>query len=119
MPKWEGLFMSNLYSKIETLCVEHNITVYAMCKALGWRPSVMTELKAGRCKSLSVKKIQQIATYFEIPITDLLDEKENESTPKYGSELITGTDYMKLNKANKKKVDEMIEMLLKLQSLDE
>lgn len=111
--------MSEMYNKIETLCVERNMSIYALGKALGWRPSVLSGLKSGRSKSLSVKNVEAIANFFDIPISDLLGNNANEPTPKYGSELIRGTDYMKLNKANKKKVDEMIEMLLKLQSLDE
>lgn len=111
--------MNDLHKKIETLCNQHGITCNKLCKDLGWYGSVLTELKAGRTKSLSLKKLEMIANYFDIPVNYFIDDNENEPTPKFESELNRTTGYMKLNNANKKKVDELIDMLLRLQSIDE
>ena len=80
--------MSNLYNTIKEMCNERHITVGKMCNDIGMKRSMMTDLKAGLSenptrngkKSLSLKSLQKIADYFDVPISALVDEKE--PTPK-------------------------------------
>ena len=45
--------MYNLYENIYALCNEHKITPGALCGELGFRRSVLSDLKNGRKKSRS------------------------------------------------------------------
>ena len=60
--------MSVMYERIEALCYHNATTITAMCKELGISRSVLSELRSGRTKELSVHNLRKIADYFEIPI---------------------------------------------------
>ncbi len=59
--------MSDLYKKIEKLCEEKGISMSLMCNATGISRSSLSELKAGRCKSISADSLVKIADYFSVP----------------------------------------------------
>ncbi len=63
--------MSVMYERIEALCYHNATTITAMCKELGISRSVLSELRSGRTKELSVHNLRKIADYFEIPIDAL------------------------------------------------
>lgn len=63
----------NLYETIMDLCEKKGITAYRMCKDAGIQPSVITDLKMGRQKSLSSANIEKIANYFGVPMEYLLN----------------------------------------------
>lgn len=67
--------MSNLYSKIESLCSQRSISVYRLCKDIGIRASVMSDLNNGRKSGLSAKTLSSIAEYFDVSIDSLLGEE--------------------------------------------
>lgn len=78
----EVLILATLYESISILCNERNITVYGLCKNIGISPSILTDLKAGRTKTLSIETSIKIASYFGVSVDSLVgkDNEENEPT---------------------------------------
>lgn len=58
--------MADMYTIIENLCNERNISIAQMCRDTGLRQSVFSELKHGRTKNLSAKNISILANYFGV-----------------------------------------------------
>lgn len=75
--------MSELYNKIEKLCEEHNTDVTKMCRELNIPRSSMSELKAGRVKSISIDRIEIIADYFGVTADYLRGKEENDNIIAY------------------------------------
>ena len=73
--------MSELYDKIFNLCSDHGISIGKMCSDLGISRGNLTDLKMGRIRSISSKKLQKIADYFSVSL-DLFSESEKEGTKK-------------------------------------
>nr|DAG20025.1 MAG TPA: repressor protein [Caudoviricetes sp.] len=71
--------MSDLYSNIHALCEKEGIKDGTLCANIGIRRSFLSELKAGRTKSLSTEVLSKIAAYFNVSVDYLLtgDQKEN------------------------------------------
>lgn len=69
--------MSTLYENICNLCSEKNIKPGKMCVDLGLSKSLMTDLKAGRKKTIRADTAQKIADYFGVTVDRVLGaEKE-------------------------------------------
>lgn len=60
--------MVNMYEIVDALCKRKFISVAQMCRNIGIRPTVISELKHGRTKSLSHANMVRIANYFEVSI---------------------------------------------------
>lgn len=75
--------MSDLYSNIHALCEKEGIKDGTLCGNIGIRRSFLSELKAGRTKSLSTEVLSKIAAYFNVSVDYLLtgDQKENPPQP--------------------------------------
>lgn len=58
--------MVNMYEIVASLCKRQGISVSKMCADLQIRPSVISELKHGRTKSLSSSNIARISDYFSV-----------------------------------------------------
>ena len=58
--------MSEMYNKIEKLCKANNTNITEMCRELNIPRSSMSELKAGRVKSMSIERIEIIADHFGV-----------------------------------------------------
>lgn len=71
--------MYNLYENIYALCKEHGITPGGLCGELGFRRSVLSDLKNGRKKSLDTTTLMKIAEYFNISVDYLLTGEEKET----------------------------------------
>lgn len=71
--------MCNMYGIIESLCREHGIKPGKLCAELGISRGIMSDLKAGRTKQLSVENVGKIAAYFGVSVGYLLG-KENAPT---------------------------------------
>lgn len=73
--------MSDLYSNIHALCEKEGIKDGTLCANIGIRRSFLSELKAGRTKSLSAEVLSKIAAYFNVSVDYLLtgEQKENPS----------------------------------------
>lgn len=70
--------MYNLYKNISSLCEARGITVYKMCKDVGIRNSVLSDLNCGRKKGLSADTLSKISDYFGVTVDYLLG---NEKAP--------------------------------------
>ena len=70
--------MSELYKRIEALCLTNGITITEMCRRAGVPRANLTELKMGRQQKLGISALEKIAKYFKVPIETLVNpEKEN------------------------------------------
>lgn len=74
--------MNSTYERIEQLCKQHNTNVTKMCRDLRIPRTSLSEMKAGRIKSISADKVAKIADYFGVSalyITDGIVDGENPS----------------------------------------
>jgi len=67
--------MYSLYETLQNLCDKKHITGYRLCKDCGISPSVMTDLKNGRKKSVSADYIVRFANYFGVSVQSLMGEE--------------------------------------------
>lgn len=65
--------MDDLYKWIEDQCQKKGIRVSKLCADVEIRQSVLSDLKHGRTKTLSVQTAGKLANYFSVDITELLD----------------------------------------------
>lgn len=72
--------MSNLHKTITELCEKKGVSGYRLCKDTGIQPSILTDLKMGRQKSLSAVNAEKIASYFGISVRSLLGNEEKKSS---------------------------------------
>lgn len=72
--------MSNLYKKIDDLCYEKGINITQMCSQAGVSRGSLTDLKAGRSKTLTNSALIKIAGYFNVS-TDYLNGLSNTKEP--------------------------------------
>jgi transcriptional regulator with XRE-family HTH domain len=73
--------MSDLYSNIHALCEKEGIKDGTLCANIGIRRSFLSELKAGRTKSLSAEILSKIAAYFNVSVDYLLNGEQKENPP--------------------------------------
>lgn len=73
--------MYNLYENIHALCKERKITPGGLCGELGFRRSVLSDLKNGRKKSLDTTTLIKIAEYFGVSVDYLLTGEETKNAP--------------------------------------
>ena len=79
--------MSDLYSNIHALCEKEGIKDGTLCSNIGIRRSFLSELKAGRTKSLSAEVLSKIAAYFNVSVDYLLTGEQKENPPQQQSEV--------------------------------
>lgn len=77
--------MCDLYERIVELCKKKGVSCSRMCSDLGLSKSTMSELKAGRTKSISTVTAQKFAIYLDVTVDELLGN-EPESKIKLTSE---------------------------------
>ena len=75
--------MDDLYKWIEEKCGEKGIKISKLCSDIGIRQNVLSDLKYGRTKGLSVKTAGKLANYFDVDIVDLLDFANVENSSGY------------------------------------
>ena len=80
--------MNELHNKITLLCREAGITTYKLCKEIGIRESVISDLKTGRKKGLSSETLSKIAEYFNVSVDYLLGNEQKKSPPLKAMSLI-------------------------------
>ena len=73
--------MSDLYSNIHALCEKEGIKDGTLCANIGIRRSFLSELKAGRTKSLSAEVLSKIAAYLNVSVDYLLTGEQKENPP--------------------------------------
>lgn len=75
-----------MYEAIALLCKEKNTTISAMCREIGLQQSVISDLKHGRAKMLSIGTAARIADYFGVTVDALLNSDpptRTEKLPRY------------------------------------
>lgn len=107
--------MSTLYENICNLCSEKNIKPGKMCVDLGLSKSLMTDLKAGRKKTIRVDTAQKIADYFGVTVDRVLGAEKKNEPAEIGEPI---PKYEQLNDENKVKAQEYIALLLSSQQND-
>ena len=80
--------MSTLYDRIEWLCKNRNSNITKMCKEAGVSRSILSDYKAGRSKSITVDKLEKIASYLDCSVDYLLG-KTDQKKPSEKSEGIS------------------------------
>jgi transcriptional regulator with XRE-family HTH domain len=68
--------MSDIYNRIQGLCIDKGISVSKMCKELSITRSCLSELKSGRTETLSADNIYKISKYFNVPVDFILCNTE-------------------------------------------
>ena len=63
-----------MYPKILKLMEERGLTAYQVSKDTGIAQTSFSDWKAGKSKP-KVDKLQILAKYFDVPITDLIEEE--------------------------------------------
>ena len=71
--------MANSYDIIEYLCMRAGIKPGKLCSEIGMSRGILSDLKAGRTKELSLANAQRIANYFQVS-TDIFNEGVFEET---------------------------------------
>lgn len=71
--------MDDLYNKIAELCKERHITPYRLCRDLQLSPSVLSDLKTGRKKTLHLDTLQKITQYLGVSYEVLTGRNTNSS----------------------------------------
>lgn len=84
--------MWTLYESLLSLCQEKGIKGGKMCTDLGLSKSLMTDLKAGRKKSIHSDTAQKIAEYFGVSVDRVLGA-ETENAPTLKDERVTMDDF--------------------------
>lgn len=116
---WIGsTFMSKLYSIINSLCEEHDISGYKLCNDVGISKSTLTDLKMGRKKTLNAITAAKIADYFGVSVSYLLGES-NQKNKTSAEAKVLSEEAMKLLKqiekltpANRAKLEELCHLYL-------
>ncbi len=85
--------MADMYSKIEQLCKENNTNITAMCRLLDISRSTLSELKAGRTKTLSAEYTTKIASYFHVSVDYLLGKSQQRNTPAVSAQELSFDDF--------------------------
>lgn len=73
--------MDILYDKIELLCNKKGINITTMCRDAGISRAPLSDLKAGRSKTLSSTTLSKIASYFGVSVDYLLGNTEQKEKP--------------------------------------
>jgi len=89
--------MVNMYEIVQYLCDRNHITVAQMCREIGIRPSVISELKHGRTKHLSSSNIIRISNFFGVS-SDVFNEGVVEETFPNGADIAAVAGYHYLEK---------------------
>ena len=88
--------MYNLYENIYALCNERKITLALAVRILrnwlGFRRSVLSDLKNGRKKSLDTTTLMKIAEYFNVSVDYLLTGEEIKKAPTDGERAVSDDD---------------------------
>lgn len=98
--------MYSLYENIYALCKEQGITPGGLCGELGFRRSVLSDLKSGRKKSLDTTTLMKIAEYFKVSVDYLLTGEEIKKAPTPEGERIISDDDIKFALWGTKEIDD-------------
>ena len=105
--------MSNLYKTIMNLCLEHGVSGAKVCSEIGISRSLLTELKKGRSKTLTLSTAKKFADYFGVPIETFTEEEPPEPVEIVRDELFEKRKILfdLSEKATKEDLDKFIKMM--------
>lgn len=101
--------MSPMYDCIEDLCRRQGTNITAMCRALGIPRSILSELRAGRTRTLSLKNAEKIAAFFDVPVETLLGETRGAADDFFAT---LSAQARGLNEDNRRRLLDYIHILL-------
>lgn len=101
--------MSSMYDCIEDLCRRQGTSITAMCRALGIPRSILSELRAGRTRTLSLKNAEKIAAFFDVPVETLLGETRGPANDFFSALAVQARG---LNEENRRRLLDYIHILL-------
>ena len=64
--------MNTLYIRISSLCAQHSISGAKLCTEIGISRGILSDLKAGRKKTINAETAYKIAKYFGVSVGYLL-----------------------------------------------
>ena len=108
--------MSELYNRIEELCIERGTNITAMCKESGAPRGSLTDLKMGRTTRLNSTTLSKISEHFGVTVDFLLGNEGTKKPADQKADGLRGLGYDELTPENQKMIDDLIEKLLKSQS---
>ena len=79
--------MCNLYESLLSLCQEKGVKGGKMCTDLGLSKTLMTDLKAGRKKSIHADTAQKIAEYFGVSVDRVLGQEPEKAPAETGGRM--------------------------------
>ena len=105
--------MANLYESILKLCERDGIRPGRLCDELGISRGLMTDLKMGRKKSVSVETAQKIASFFGVSVGVLLGHEDAGNAPVDLSQVDIAFygDYKELTEEDKETVRDMVRLM--------
>lgn len=68
--------MGTLYENIKSLCDANNTKPGRMCAEIGISKGLISDLKAGRKKTIQIETAKKIADFFSIPVESLMNETD-------------------------------------------
>ena len=109
--------MSGFYDNYLSLCALHKKSPSAVAVAIGLSRTSPNGWKKG--KQPTEVNLKKLANYFGVTVAELNGEEQKENpAATNGNEALEEKGYYKLNKENKKLIDQMIAQLIKSQSGD-
>jgi len=70
--------MNELYDRIDQICKARGTNATALCKEAGVSRATLSELKAGRTKTLSIETAQKLADTLQVSLNFLLGKFDND-----------------------------------------
>ena len=71
--------MEGLYERIYNACKNQGKNVYGMCRQIGISTGIISSLKSGKSKSVSMSTLQKIADYLNIPVDYFMDADKKQA----------------------------------------
>lgn len=109
--------MTDLYQKIDVLCKRKGITRSQFCRDTGVSQATVTDLKMGRKKGLSARRLSIVADYFNVPIANLLPESTDWMLRQEKASLKSDTDSKSVSLADDSSIEQIIQTRVALMSM--
>ena len=84
--------MSDLYNRIDSLCIKHGVSITTMCKESGASRASLSDLKVGRKQKLSADTLSKIAIYFSVSVDYLLGNESKKAPTEAGERAVSDND---------------------------
>ena len=87
--------MSELYERIEGLCLQKGVNITQMCRESGVSRGSLSDLKMGRVKKLGAVPLSKIANYFDTTTEYLLSGQKEKPAAQMDDELAEYLEQLK------------------------